>query len=134
MMFSFTNARHAGAAERASAMRCFTPTQIRGFCEEAGLRVDSMINYGFPLTNVMKPVLDLTTWYRHRKDDGMTEQERVRASGFGHRHASTRLAATLFNSRTIRPFLYVQRAFAGTDLGTGYVVLARADVPAMQRR
>lgn len=127
LVFSFTNLRHAGAAEELTgAMRCFEATAMRGLCAEAGATVDRMVNYGFPLTNLMKPVLNLATRMRSRQRTDIEPAERALASGFGRDYPLTRLAGWVFNPWTIQPFCWIQRAFAGTDRGTGYVAVATA--------
>jgi SAM-dependent methyltransferase len=127
LLFSFTNIRHRGAAERLTGnMRCFSRAEVLELCARAGLRVEAIINYGFPLTNVMKPLLDVATRLRDRGAVQVAEAERVRKSAFGRRYPATLLASLLLNRISIRPFAWMQRPFATSDLGTGYVVVARA--------
>ncbi len=126
VVFSFTNIRHEGAAERLTGnMRCFSRGEIVELCAAAGLAVERVMNYGFPLTNVMKPVLDMATRWRSQRVAATTTQQAVHESAFGRRYTATFAASLLLNKVTIRPFAWLQRPFERSDLGTGYVVVAR---------
>jgi SAM-dependent methyltransferase len=124
MIFSFSNQRSAGHAEkRTGEMQCYTRSQVIAMVEGgAGLVVDQCWNYGFPLANMLKPVLDL--FHRIRPRTAGDREQEVGCSGFGATFLPVRLAALVFNSITIFPFVALQALFRDSDLGTGYVVVA----------
>jgi SAM-dependent methyltransferase len=131
MIFSFSNRRTAGAAEeRTGNMRCYTRSEVLTIVRgTAGLVVERCWNYGFPLTNILKPVLDL--YHRFRTGQGPGDRElAVDRSGLSDRFLPVRVAAILFNRVTTWPFALLQSLFRDTDLGTGYVVVAAKTGPA----
>jgi SAM-dependent methyltransferase len=130
MIFSFSNQRSAGHAEkRTGEMQCYTRSQVIAMVEGgAGLVVDQCWNYGFPLTNMLKPVLDLFHRIRPRGGPEDREQE-ADNSGLAGRFLPVRLASLILNAVTISPFVVMQDLFRDSDLGTGYVVVAEKTGP-----
>jgi glycosyltransferase involved in cell wall biosynthesis/SAM-dependent methyltransferase len=97
-------------------------TKLRG----AGFEVVVNWCYGFPLSNVMQPFRARRT---PKPDDRGSDAlvERSAKSGYGH---LPRLVRMVSNGVTIQPFCLAQRPFLGTELGDGYVALARKPGPA----
>ncbi len=122
VVFSFTNIRHKGTAEeRTGGMECFSREEIEGMLDESGFRVERMVNYGFPLSNVLRPLLHLY----HRLKTPEPEDKQVARSGLNHVSRSGGVLRLLLNRYTLLPFSLLQLLFSGTDLGTGYIVVAR---------
>lgn len=121
IVFSFTNSRHAGDAEKLSGnMRCFSRAEMLDILARAGLVCRQCLNYGYPLSNMLRPLL-----HRHYRKAGPGEGKAgVAASGLQYRRQGYTLAGLLCNRLTLWPFSVLQHCFAGSDLGTGYVVMA----------
>jgi len=149
LVLSFTDLAARGFAERVTGdMQCFTVEQVRRILEEGGLEPEVIWNYGFPLANLLKPVLNLYHFVRHLRNlnrnspssaaeksdreacrevqSGAPESDDcVKASGITGNLGLFRLARLFVNERTIRPFCIMQMAFKNSRLGTGYLVVAR---------
>lgn len=127
LIFTFSNAAQAGAAERLTGdMRTFSRSQMEDLLTSSGFVAERIVNYGYPLSNLLKPGLDLFHIIRDRlklRDEVAREVER---SGLSDRYLVTRLASALFNPVTIKPFVLAQDWFRDSDRGTGYLVVARA--------
>jgi hypothetical protein len=99
----------------------------------AGFEVLRLESYGFPLANLIEPI---RARYHARKlseqpaggcDGNEAKHERSRQSGVA-RNLETRLYPLQRSGVGIlamRAAFGLQRLFTGTDLGTGYLVLAR---------
>jgi len=126
IIFSFTNSRHQGIAEEATGqMRCFDKDEMQAILAEAGYRVDRIINYGFPLANLLRLVR--APAYVGKNHAGTTDSQRqrqVERSGFVLSRGWIRAGTALFNSCLMRPFVWLQRLFRNTSAGTGFVVVA----------
>ena len=127
IIFSFTKKDSGGFAEKATGnMKCFTKDEIVGMVErDLGLKTLQVCNYGFPLANALKPVLNLYYYLKHRGGgiDQAIDQD-VRESGLASRLFIVRLASMIINPFTISPFAVFQYLFKNSDLGTGYIVVA----------
>lgn len=122
LLLSFTNARHAGIAEQNSGnYACFDRDQMSSILAAAGLQCVTCHNYGYPVTNLLRPLLD--AWFSRRRTGSQTQE--VAQSGLNYRSPVFVLAAVLVNRLTLLPFAWLQHWFRHSDLGTGYVVLAR---------
>lgn len=121
IIFSFTNKKHHGVAEKKTGdMKCFARREIAKMLNEAGYRKVVIVNYGYPLSNVLRPLLHC---YHYFKTEGETK-ESVKASGLDHDRRIFRIAALFVNEVTLYPFLKCQQLFKNSDLGTGYIVQA----------
>jgi len=126
LIFSFTNDRHQGIAEKATGqMRCFNKSEMHSILNEAGYRVDQMINYGFPLANLLRWVRALI--YRGQPEISNQHslvRKQVDRSGFVEPSGWVKLGTAVFNTGFMRPFVWIQSWFSTTSAGTGFVVLA----------
>jgi SAM-dependent methyltransferase len=123
LFFSFTALKAKGFAESATGrMRCFSRPEMERLLSTAGLEPVLFWNYGFPLTNILKPFLNL--YHRLRAERGSVKTEADR-SGLAHKSLLFRLAGWFVNPVTLYPFCLLQTLFRGSDLGTGYIVVAR---------
>ncbi len=126
IIFSFTNSRHQGIAEEVTGqMRCFSKDEMQAILADAGYRVDRIINYGFPLANLLRFVRALAyVGQSHASTTDSQRQGQVESSGFVLSGRWIRAGTALFNSCLMRPFVWLQRLFRNTSAGTGFVVVA----------
>jgi glycosyltransferase involved in cell wall biosynthesis len=105
--------------------RRYERAELDGKLRDAGFDVVVSWCYGFPLSNLMQPIRARRT---PKPDRGATDAliERSAKSGYGHLPRSVRIVS---NHVTIAPFRLAQRPFLGTELGDGYVALARKPGP-----
>lgn len=129
IIFSFSNQRFEGYAEKVTGdMKCFRRDEIIRMLEhDTGLKVDIMYNFGFPLVNITKPVLDLFhRWKSRSKNSNENVAEDIKESGLASRFILVKFASLLLNPVTIYPFAVIQSLFRNTGLGNGYIVVASA--------
>ncbi len=150
VIFSFTNKNSAGFAEKATgAMNCFTREEIIKILERANFKVELIWNYGFPLSNILKPFLNFFHFLRvkrsersksgkrskkdirvktHKKIDHHhnVRVEDVKKSGLAHNFLLIKIISFFLNPITIYPFAKIQTYFKNTDLGNGYLVVAKS--------
>jgi glycosyltransferase involved in cell wall biosynthesis/2-polyprenyl-3-methyl-5-hydroxy-6-metoxy-1,4-benzoquinol methylase len=114
--------RFSHTDDMAGHFRRYERAELEGKLRDAGFDVVVNWCYGFPLSNVMQPFRARRT---PKPDDHGAEALVARSakSGYGH---LPRIVRTVSNGVTIRPFCLAQRPFLGTELGDGYVTLARA--------
>jgi SAM-dependent methyltransferase len=127
IIFSFTNKRHQGYAEKVTGdYTCFTRSEILGMLHnEAGFKVDLIWNYGFPLTNILKPFLDIFHRWKSRSPSAdKNMDDTIKVSGLATRFLLVKFISLLLNPISIYPFAMMQLLFKNTDLGTGYIVVA----------
>lgn len=126
LFFSFTSKHAAGFAEKVTGdMNCFTREDIIDMVsQDQDLSIEAIWNYGFPLANCLKPLLNLYHFVRSKTRSQDIETD-IRQSGLAGRSAIIRLASFLINPITIYPFAKLQFFFRNTDLGTGYLVMVR---------
>lgn len=126
LVFSFTAKKSGGFAEKATGnMACFTREEIVAMLEHVPLRTLAIRNYGFPLSNLMKPFLNIFYYVKSKCGNNSNDLDAdVKHSGMASRHLTVRLASIIINSFTIYPFLKLQHLFKDSDLGTGYIVIA----------
>ncbi len=80
LIFSFTNERFCGDAERLSGqMRCFSRTEIGTLLNDAGYSIKLCWNYGYPLSNWLRPLLHW--YYRRRAAKGQHDEDCSQAVG-----------------------------------------------------
>jgi|GEM_PF-1213252 len=127
LVFSFTNSRHQGIAEALTGqMRCFSKVEMQDILNAAGYRVERIINYGFPLANLLRWIRALF-YIAHARaaTTDHTRQVQVESSGFSMPGFWIRAGTAVFNTFLIRPFVWLQALFRNTSAGTGFVVVAR---------
>lgn len=126
ILFSFTNIRNAGIAESVTGeMRCFSPSEVKELLQQSGFALEVCHNYGFPLTNMMKPLLN---WYhslKSKKEPTAEVGAAVKKSGLKRTSVFLRTLFFMVEKFVLPPFYYLQLLFRSTELGTGFVVVAR---------
>jgi hypothetical protein len=103
-------------------MRCFTAKEARSLLEQAGFHDITMVNYGYPLANSMVGIMNLVNGFLLRQ--AKRQGERVE-TGLCHRSKWLTPLGLISNRWTIKPFQALQRLFAHTELGNGFVARAR---------
>lgn len=106
----------------AGHVRRYDRADFVALAERAGVRVERCENYGFPLANLIEPV---NAWAHARQlSDCASRDARTGESGV-RRTAETRLypLLTSFPGRlAMRAAFGMQRWFAGSELGNGFVL------------
>jgi SAM-dependent methyltransferase len=92
----------------------------------AGLEVELVWSYGFPLANWVEPLREWLARRRNASETEMTAAERTARSGI-ERGALARIAALVVSDSLLLPFCWLQLAFLERDWGNGYLALARRD-------
>ena len=115
--------RFGASDEWAGHFRRYDRTDLERLAAAAGLEIDRLLCYGFPLGNLIEPVRNLVNRRRLRRDAARTAAERTARSGT-ERTVEHHLR-WLSHPTVIAPFCWLQVPFLGTELGTGYLLLAR---------
>src|SRR5690606_20544396 len=97
---------------------------ITALVERAGFVPVALWNYGFPLANMMRPLMNLYHRLRHKTGKGDAVYA-TGETGLQYRHPLMQLLAGFCNEMTLWPFLRLQMLFRYTSLGNGYLLLAR---------
>jgi SAM-dependent methyltransferase len=105
--------------EAAGHIRRYTRVGLTQLAERAGLSVERVVGYGFPLGNALEALWHLAASRSSRRG---TLEERTAHSGRRFQPPSVVGAAT---QALTYPFAVVQRAWANTDLGVGLILVAR---------
>ena len=103
-------------------MRCFAPHEVQSLLAEAGFNDVEIINYGYPLANSTVGLMNLVNGFLVSQAE--RRGERVE-TGLLHRPKWLAPLGLISNRWTIKPFLALQRLFAHTELGNGFVARAR---------
>jgi SAM-dependent methyltransferase len=120
------HAGHFGAAdELVGHYRRYERAGLRAQLADAGFDVVRFSSYGAGLGHVLQRVRNTLAGRRlaQQRAEGDTPEER--SSGSGRLFQPTRLPAAVACAAVAAPARLLQAPFAGTDIGTGYVVLAR---------
>ncbi len=126
IILSFTNKRHIGRAEILSGnMVGFEKTEIEKLARTTGYDLIHCVNYGYPLTNLLRPLLNYLYEQSAKSSPKKSDEEEVVRSGDGRKGLLTTFSEILLNQITILPFAWLQRFFSGGSLGTGFVVALR---------
>jgi SAM-dependent methyltransferase len=122
--------RWNAADEWAGHVRRYTRQQLIEAVEQAGFEVEKVECYGFPLANVME-VLTAPN-YRRRLEakkglvdgaDALTDESGSDRSGIAKLWP---IYANLLPALAVKAFCGLQRPFLNSDLGTGFILIARA--------
>ncbi len=118
----------------AGHFRRYTRDRVIQVVESAGFQIEHMECYGFPLSNIIEPVrarIHARRLEEEKAADALGGQE-------GHAHGSARsgtergietrlypLQASWAGGLAMRAFFVLQYLFLRTNLGTGYILVAR---------
>lgn len=103
-------------------VRRYERVQLRELMMKAGYRDIRIINYGFPLTEVTRPISNLLL-IREKEHVSLTDVERSTRSSFS-RPRRIRAILNFFDDRIVLPFRHIQRWFYEMDLGDGLAAVA----------
>jgi SAM-dependent methyltransferase len=108
----------------AGHLRRYERDELAARLREAGLAVEFVWSYGFPLANWVEPLRERVAARRNPSETQMSVAERTARSGV-ERSRLERLAGRLVEGPLIAPFCWLQLAFLERDWGNGYLALAR---------
>ena len=87
--------------------------------QDAGVEDISIINYGYPVTELTRRLSNRLVRNDHSYEDMTVEQRSIRSAQAKPRVIGRVLS--LFSDKLVLPFCVVQRWFYRRDLGDGYV-------------
>lgn len=103
-------------------VRRYEKCELYELLDGAGFTGIRIFNYGFPITEMTRPLSNFLV-RNDRSYDGLdAEQRSIRSA-----HAKPRVISNwlkVFSGQLVLPFCRVQRLFYGYDLGDGYVATA----------
>lgn len=105
----------------AGHIRRYEKKELQSRLEKAGFKVIFVWSYGYPLINAIKRLKDHLIKGRIRK--GASLSDRTKESGI--KSISFMAGRYIINDFTLYPAYIFQRLFLNTDLGTGYLVMAK---------
>jgi SAM-dependent methyltransferase len=111
--------RFASADEKAGHFRRYERSDLERLCDEVGLLDPEIVSYGFPLGNALRWV-----WNVIARIDAPRGSKLEQTSSSGRWLQPPEQLGWL-TAAISWPFRLVQRRFATSDLGIGFVVLAR---------
>lgn len=108
--------------------RCYEKRGIVSVLQGAGMTIETIESYGFPLANLMEPT---SAWNRERemrsRDFSGDQDTSTSHSGVERQTESRRfsLLSSWPGVKTLQFFCWLPSFFVATDLGNGYLVLFR---------
>lgn len=105
---------------------------LKKLLEKTGFSIDHIESYGFPLANIIEPIRIYFTSKKLNKNSAINGKSKTKASHTARsgveRPLETRLfrlQASWIGTKIMQASFLLQGLFAGTDLGNGYIVVAR---------
>lgn len=124
MVFSFTNKKSQGFAEKATGdMKCYSKEEIIDILSKSNLQPIEIINYGFPLTNILKYLLNFYHYIKYIKGSRKSEKEGTEQSGLIEKDFFIKLIGIFYKKCFFLPFILIQSFFQKSNLGSGYIVV-----------
>ena len=105
----------------AGHIRRYEKKELISKLKSTNFEVVKFYSYGYPLINLVKIFGDFMYRNKVKKDKSLIE--RTKESGI--RSIDFFLGRLLFNNFTLFPIFLIQNLFLKTDLGVGYIVLAK---------
>ncbi len=115
-------ARFSRVDEMAGHFRRYEKDELTSRLRDAGFEPEVFWCYGYPLANLLMRVRRMIT---PDQGDADTSELVERSAESGNMIPMRRLVGSVVNETTMLPFSLLQRPFMRTDLGDGYLVLAR---------
>ena len=106
--------------EYSGHIRRYEKHELAEKLEEAGFIVDTIIDYGFPLTTLIKPLRQL-----YYKEGASNQSLKERTKKSGHERKFFGNKNTFITLIILSPFIWLQRFFYTKQLGDGLIVIAR---------
>lgn len=118
------HARRFGPSDAwAGHCRRYDRADLERLAEAAGVRIERLLCYAFPLGHLIEPVRNLVNRRRVSREGGTPVSQRTARSGI-ERNIEHRFR-WLSHPGLLAPFCWLQIPFFGTALGTSYLLLAR---------
>ena len=121
--------RWNAADEWAGHVRRYRRQQLRDVLEGAGMRVEAIECYGFPLANVLEPIRAAKCARELAREARGGDDRAARTASSGVERATETRLFPLYSgwagSQAMRLFCATQRLFLDTDLGNGFLAVAR---------
>ncbi|RNC67637.1 MAG: class I SAM-dependent methyltransferase [Desulfuromonadales bacterium] len=105
-------------------VRRYERQELRTRLVDAGFEPLLIVSYGVPIYNIMKPFYDRAV-ERQVKDEEQMAERTGKSGGMKLLPRLGDIFRLLFNDLTMMPFYLLQRLFYRTDLGNGYLAVAR---------
>jgi 2-polyprenyl-3-methyl-5-hydroxy-6-metoxy-1,4-benzoquinol methylase len=105
--------------------RRYEKPELISLLNNCGFQIVNFLCYGFPFINLMIKVLDKMLWEKRKNIAGDTMDERTRRASYVRtlENRFTFLTKATWGISIL--FSYMQKLFYETDLGVGYVVVAK---------
>lgn len=124
IVFSFVNKKARYSQFAVGDMQRWSRLEMQALLEQAGFRPLSIINYGFPLANLLEPFLNLKHYLAHKMGFYADAIMETKKTGMGHTGWLMTVVGLLINSLTIYPFAKLQMVFQNSSWGNGFIVVA----------
>lgn len=103
-------------------VRRYERKELEDLMSAAGFKDIKIFNYGFPVTELTRPISNFLV-RNDRSYDGMSAEERsIRSAQVKPKAISDFLS--MLSGRVVLPFCWIQRLFYSLDFGDGYVATA----------
>jgi len=113
-----------GASDKwAGHYRRYTREELKRKATQAGLQVEQLICFGYPLGNLIEPIRNWVKRRRLEREEKQSRSKRTHRSGIDR--SIERRLQFLAKPWLIVPFCWLQIPFFKSDLGTGYLLSAR---------
>jgi SAM-dependent methyltransferase len=104
-------------------VRRYEENELRSKLHTAGFDVLEFVDYGFPLTSLMRPIREIFYRGTNKENKNQTLEAKTDLSGVNYRALKTK--HTTLVSLLITPFYVLQRIFQNFRIGDGFIVVAR---------
>jgi hypothetical protein len=104
-------------------MKCYTKEEIKEILFKIDLQPIEIINYGFPLTNIMKIFLNLYHRFKFIFNTQKNKKGQIEQSGLIEKDFFIKLVRIFYNKRFLFPFILIQTIFQKSNLGNGFIVV-----------
>lgn len=91
---------------------------------EVDFEIERLWCYGVPLANIVRPIRERLSAHSNKQEGEMSIEKRTARSGI-ERSWFEKSLSLLVSGPLILPFHWLQKLFLNTELGTGYLVLAK---------
>ena len=113
--------------EWAGHVRRYRRDELAGRVREAGLEVELLWCYGFPLANWVEPIGHAIHRRKLAQEASKNLAQRTARSGVERESWVHRLAGRVLKPELLLPFCWIQMPFLHTDWGNGFLLLGRKE-------
>jgi SAM-dependent methyltransferase len=104
-------------------VRRYEEDELKSKLHAAGFDILEFVDYGFPLTTLMRPIREIFYRGTNKENANQTLEAKTDLSGVNYRALKPK--HTSFVSLLIAPFYVLQRIFQNFRIGDGFIVVAR---------